>query len=320
VKLAVFTDALDDRSLDDALDWIAAELPEVAGIELGVGGYSPAPHCDLDALESSAEARERLLATLARRGLDLCALNVSGNPLHPDPAVAERHHEQLARAIRVSADLGVSRLVVMSGCPGAGPGEAPAPHFVGGGWLPDLEGVLDWQWSERVLPYWRERAAEAGAANPELRLCFELHPGTCVYNVHSFEWIAELSPNLAVNLDPSHFFWQGIDPLAVVERLGERVCFVHAKDTLERPGNLRMNGVMDARWPGRAEDMPWNFATVGRGHDRDWWARFLAALDRTGYDGAVSIEWEDPFVEPEASIRESAALLRDALVPDEVRT
>jgi sugar phosphate isomerase/epimerase len=318
VKLAIFTDALEARSLDEALDWIAAELPGVAGVELGVGGYSPAPHCNLESLEASAEARERLLAALGRRGLELCALNVSGNPLHPDPAVAERHHEQLARTIRVSADLGVSRVVVMSGCPGPGPGEARAPHFVGGGWLPDLEGVLDWQWSERVLPYWRERAAEAEAANSELRLCFELHPGTCVYNVHSFERIAGLGPNLAVNLDPSHFFWQGIDPLAVVERLGERVGFVHAKDTVERPGNLKLNGVMDARWPGRAEDMPWNFATVGSGHGRDWWADFLALLDRAGYNGTVSIEWEDPFVEPEESIRESAALLSDAMVREGV--
>jgi sugar phosphate isomerase/epimerase len=320
VRVAVFTDGLERRSLEQALDWIAAELPQVGGVELGVGGYSPVPHCDPELLESSEAARAELLSALSERRLALYALNVSGNPLHPDPRVAGEHHEQLLRAIRLSAELGVSRLVVMSGCPGPGPAEAPAPHFVGGGWLPDLEGVLEWQWSERVLPYWRERAAEAHAADPELRLCFELHPGTCVYNTHTFERLAEAGPSLAVNLDPSHFFWQGIDPLAVVERLGDRVAFVHGKDTLARPENRELNGVMDCRWPGRPEDMPWNFSTVGRGHDRDWWAAFLGALADAGYDGPVSVEWEDPFVEPEESIRESAELLAEAMPRQEVRT
>jgi sugar phosphate isomerase/epimerase len=320
VKLALFTDGLERRSLEQALDWIAAEVPEVAGVELGVGGYSPVPHCDPELLATSAPARDELLSTLAQRGLELCALNVSGNPLHPDPERARRHHDELLRAIGLCAELGVDRLVVMSGCPGPGPLEAAAPHFVGGGWLPDLEGVLEWQWSERVLPYWRGRASEAHAAHPGLSLCFELHPGSCVYNSHTFERIAEAGPNLAINLDPSHCFWQGMDPLAVVARLGDKVAFVHGKDTLERPENRRLNGMLDCRWPGRAEEMPWNFTTVGRGHDGDWWAGFLSALAGVGYDGPVSIEWEDPFVDPEESIRESARVLHAALAREEVRT
>ena len=308
----MFSDALEYRSLGDALDWIAA-LPGVDGVELGVGGYSPVPHCDPPRLAGSEAAREELLSALDERDLELSALNVSGNPLHPDPEVATRHHDDLLRAIGLSAYLGVSRLVVMSGCPGPGPGTAAAPHFVGGGWLPDLEGVLDWQWRERVLPYWRRVAREAEEADPDLKLCFELHPGTCVYNAHSFERIAELGPNLAVNLDPSHFFWQGMDPLAVLERLDGRVAFAHAKDTLERPENLRVNGLLDSRWPGRAAEMPWNFATVGDGHDSAWWSSFLEALRRAGHDGAISIEWEDPFLEAEPSIARSAELLNREL-------
>jgi sugar phosphate isomerase/epimerase len=320
VNLALMTDAFEGRSLEQVLDWVVAEVPEVQGVELGVGGYSPVPHCDPEALDTRAPARDDLLSALAERGLELCALNVSGNPLHPDPSVARRHHHDLARAIRLCAELGVARLVVMSGCPGPGPGEAPAPHFVAGGWLPDLEGVLEWQWTERVLPYWRERSEEARAADPGLRLCFELHPGTCAYNVQTFERIAEAGPNLAVNLDPSHFFWQGIDPLAVIERLGGEIGFVHGKDTLERRENLALNGVIDGRWPGRPEEMPWNFATVGHGHDGDWWAAFVSALREAGYDGALSIEWEDPFVGAEESIRESARVLSDAVAREAVPT
>jgi sugar phosphate isomerase/epimerase len=211
-------------------------------------------------------------------------------------------------------------VVAMSGCPG-GPGSGRWPVFAGGAWLPDMEGLWEHQFSTVIAPYWSELSAWAQREAPEVAICLELHPGTSIYNPASFALLAEhTGGNVQVNVDPSHFFWQGIDPLAVVEHLDERVGFVHAKDTLERPGNLKLNGVMDARWPGRAEDMPWNFATVGRGHDRDWWAKFLALLDRAGYNGAVSIEWEDPFVEPEESIRESAALLSDAIARHEVRT
>lgn len=310
--VAVFTDGLADRPLEEALDWIA-DVPAVQGVELGVGGYSPVPHCDPRRLLESSEAREELLAQIKRRGLRLCALNVSGNPLHPDPGIAAHHHEHLVNAIRLAPLLGVDRLVVMSGCPGPGPEGARAPHFAGGGWLPDLEDVVEWQWAAHVLPYWRQRAREAAEAHPELRMCFELHPGTCVYNVHTFERIAGEGANLAVNLDPSHFFWQGMDPLAVVERLGGAIAFAHGKDTLERPENKRLNGMLDSRWPGRAEEMPWNFSTVGDGHGPLWWAGFLAALGRAGYDGPVSIEWEDPFLEPEPSIRRSAEILCAAM-------
>jgi sugar phosphate isomerase/epimerase len=313
VRVAVFTDGLAHLALDDALRWLADEIPWVRDVELGVGGYSPTPHCDPKALLESPHARSSFLARLSARGHRLCALNVSGNPLHPDTGVAERHHSDLMCAVHLAHLLEVDRLVVMSGCPGPGPGAAAAPHFSGGGWLPDLEDVAEWQWSERVLPYWRERAQEASVAYPDLRLCFELHPGTCVYNAVTFERIRELGPNLAMNLDPSHFFWQGIDPLAMVDRLGDAIGFVHGKDTLEAPENRSLNGVLDSRWPGRPEQMPWNFSTVGRGRDRSWWRSFLEALRRAGYDGPVSIEYEDPFETAEASIREAAALLAEEI-------
>ncbi len=313
MRVGVFLDGLAERPLADALDWLAGAAPEVRDVELGVGGYSPAPHLDLDRLLADAGARDELLGALHGRGLALCALNASGNPLHPDPAVAAAHDRALRGAVQLAPLLGVEVVVAMSGCPGAGPDDRTAPHFVGGGWLPDLEGILEWQWSERVRPYWEAFAAEAADAAPEVRICFELHPGTCVYNVTTFERIADAGANLAVNLDPSHFFWQGMDPLAVVDRLGGAIGFAHGKDTVQIPRNRGLDGLLDCRWPGVAEEMPWNFATVGHGHDSAWWAEFVARLRAAGYDGVISIEWEDPFLAPEPSIVESAAALRAAI-------
>jgi sugar phosphate isomerase/epimerase len=304
MRLAVFTDALADRSLVEALDWIAAEVPEVDAVEIGTGAFSPAPHCDLQAVVGSEQERRGWIAELEARELRIAAFNVSGNPLHPDATWAERDDRALRDTIRLAALAGVDRIVAMSGCPGAGPGPSSAPHFAGGGWLPDFEGILEWQWQERVLPYWRELSAFATREHPDLRICFELHPGACVYNGPTYEWIREAGDNLLINLDPSHFFWQGVDAVRFVERYGQHVGFVHGKDTVMMDDNLALAGVLDCRSPGNADELAWNFSTVGHGHDPEWWAGFVATLSAAGFDGTISIEYEDPFTDAERSIVE----------------
>jgi sugar phosphate isomerase/epimerase len=297
-----------DRTLADVARW-AAGTGLIQDLELGVGGYSPVPHCPPDELLGHPDAIRQLKETVERAGLGISALNVSGNPLHPNPELAERHDADLRKAIRLAAALGVDRVVAMSGCPGAAASDRVAPHFSGGAWLPDFDGIAEWQWRERVAPYWSELSAFARREHPRLLVCFELHPGTYVYNVETFTRMRRLSSNLGVNLDPSHFFWQSMDPLAIVQTLGDDIGHVHGKDTTLNMQRMALNGLLDSRWPNPPDDMPWNFATVGRGHDRDWWARFVALLRDRGFSGTISIEYEDPFVPAEESVLESAQLL-----------
>src|SRR5262249_28334886 len=160
-------------------------------IEVGAGGYAPHPHCDVAALLAGASARSAWLDGIARHGLGISALNAWGNPLHPDPGLARRHDEDLRNAIRLAAALGVTRVVAMAAGPAAPPG-APARHFGAGGWLPYLEGVYQWQWEQQIAPYWAGLAAFAAAEDPGLRVCLELHPGTCVFNVETFARVAAL--------------------------------------------------------------------------------------------------------------------------------
>ncbi len=312
MDIGLFADALPERPLDVILDWLARSVPDVTRLEVGTGGYSPARHADLARLLADAGERDRWHRTIRDAGFRLSALNVSGNPLHPDPAYAARHDAALRDTIRLAGLLGADRVVAMSGCPGAGPSDA-APHFPAGGWLPDLEAIADRQWTERVLPYWSELSRFAASEHPGLRICFELHPGTWVYNTATFSMAREIGPNIGVNLDPSHFFWQGMDALAVVEEVGDRIGHAHGKDVLEIPANRARNGVLDSRWPGRPAEMPWNFATVGRGRDLAWWTEFVRTLRRRGFDGTISIEFEDPFVPVEESIAEAARVLAAAI-------
>ena len=312
LRIGLLTDAMASRSFEDVAGWVARS-GLIRDVEVGVGGYSPAPHCKAAELLGSPKARRAWQAAVDHAGLAVSALNVSGNPLHPDPEVARRHDSDLRNAIRLAAALGVDRVVAMSGCPGAGPDDRHAPHFSGGGWLPDLERIADWQWSERVLPYWTEMAAFAAREHPALVVCFELHPGTFVYNLETFRRIAGVGPHLGVNLDPSHFFWQSMDPVALVRAIGPRIGHVHGKDTVIDAAHAAVNGMLDNRWPNPPEEMPWNFATVGRGHDVAWWRSFVAALRETGFAGTISIEYEDPFVPVEESVLESARVLAEAI-------
>lgn len=318
MRIGLFTEPLVARPLEDVMDWLSTMAPVIVDLELGTGGYSPSGHCEVEELLRDAPERKRWQASIDGRGFRIAALNVSGNPLHPDREISRSHDEALRNTIRLSADIGVERIVAMSGCPGPPDGEGITPHFAASAWLPDFRGVAEWQWEQRILPYWSELSAFTARENPKASICFELHPGTAVYNVATFLRIAEVGQNLCVNLDPSHLFWQSMDPLVVIDRLGDRIRHSHAKDTTFNPSVLAVNGVLDNGWPGNPDEMPWNFATVGRGHDAEWWTRFVGALQAVGFDGPLSIECEDPTIPAEESILEAARVLENVLIAGEL--
>lgn len=276
MRIGLFTDAFAGRPLDDVLEWVAAALPAVRDVEIGTGGYSPAAH--------SPSAR-------SLDGFRISALNVSGNPLEV-PA----HDRALRDTVALAGKLGIDRIVCMSG---------GRPELSGGAWFPGVENAVESYWTERVLPYWAEISRLAAADQPALQLCFELEPGSAAFNVSTVERLLDVGPNLAVNLDPSHFFWQSIDPLAAVRRLSGRIGFAHGKDTVLDEGRILLDGVLDRG--------AWRYATVGHGRGAGWWRDFLDELRRAGYDDVVSIEYEDTLVPPAESVLEAAAVLEEAL-------
>jgi sugar phosphate isomerase/epimerase len=310
-RLAVVAEAFLDRSLIGLIEWLTEAAPEITAIELGTGGYAPHPHCDRELLLGDSETRDRWLREIESRGFVIAALNAWGNPLHPDHQLAECHDRDLRETILLAAQLGIDRVVALAGCPAAHPGDS-TPHFAAGGWLPYLEGIYEAQWERSVGPYWEAISDLARAEHPDLRICIELHPGTAVYNVETFGRLARLGENLAANIDPSHFFWQQMDTRAVVAELRPHVAHVHAKDVSFNSKVLATAGLLDHRWPGPTDQSPWKFSTVGRGHDREWWAGFVAMTEDTAVT-AIAIEHEDPDVPPEDGVPESARLLGAAL-------
>jgi sugar phosphate isomerase/epimerase len=310
MRIGVVLEAFLDLPLEAVVDALAERAPAITDLEIGVGGFAPAPHCDVASLLGDEAERDRWLGRLEARGYRVSAFNVSGNPLHPDPAIAERHDRELRDAVRLAALLGVDRVVAMGGCPAGAPGDRTA-HFDGGGWLPYLAGVYEHQWSDRIRPYWSELTGFAAAEGQGVVICLELHPGSAAYNVETFGRLAELGPNLAANLDPSHLFWQQMDPLAVAAALGPRIGHAHAKDVVFNPGPLALGGLLDHRWTALDPDAPWTFAAAGRGHGGGWWRSFLAELARCGVE-TISIEHEDPLLAPLDSVAAAAEVLAAA--------
>ena len=302
-----------DRTVSELLECLTDAAPQVTALELGSGGYAPHPHCDRERLLVDDGARAAWLEEIESAGFTIAALNAWGNPLHPDPGIAEPHDHALRQTIRLAAQLGVDRVVALAGCPAGAPGDA-TPHFAAGGWLPYLEGVYERQWEQSVAPYWSAASEFARAEHPEVKICLELHPGTSVYNVETFRRLAQLGGNLAANIDPSHFFWMQMDALAVMSELGDLVGHVHAKDVWFNERVLATAGLLDHRWPGPTADVPWQFATVGRGHDAQWWNAFMALVEGTAAT-AVAIEHEDPDVPPVQGVAEAARILAAALEP-----
>jgi sugar phosphate isomerase/epimerase len=306
MKIGLFTDGLMHLSFEDALK-TAAHLG-VQAIEIGTGNFSSAPHCDLSGLLASEVSRRTFLDTVAAHGLHLAALNCSGNPLHPNEQVARHAAEVTRQTLQLAGLLGVERVVCMSGCPGT-PAGGQYPNWVVATWPEDFLELLEWQWRERVIPFWGEMAKLAGKHGVQ-KLCFELHPGMCVYNPTSFRRLREaIGTSVAANLDPSHFFFQGMDPLAVIRVLGEDIGYVHAKDARVDPYNLSVQGSLDLQ-PGRpVRELVWAYRTLGYGHAENFWADFVSALRSIGYDSVLSIEHEDPLMDAEEAIARAVNLL-----------
>lgn len=309
MKFGAYTACLHDRPLDEALK-VLGELG-LTSAEINAGGFVPAPHLPIDDILAGEDARQDYLGRFARAGITLTGLNVNGNPLNPDPEVGPRHAADLHRAIDVAAALGVKRIVAMSGLPQGEPGGRVA-NWVVNPWDSQFLDILDYQWNEVAVPFWTDVNARAAAA--DVKICIEMHPQNLVFNPPTLRRLVEQTgaTHVGAEMDPSHLFWQGMDPVACVEHLGDLVFHAAAKDTRINTVNARLYGVLDDRfvrtpadanpvglggrntlnrWP---QHPSWEFVAVGRGHGvAEFWVPFLQALHAVDPDMAVNIEHED---------------------------
>lgn len=313
MKLGVFTPVFGNLAFPEMVAAVR-DLGHVSAVELGTGGWPGRSHIDPERLLACPNDARSYRRQLADAGLTISALSCHGNPLHPDAARAAADDATFRTTVRLAEALDVPVVVTFSGCPGDGP-NATHPNWVTTPWPPEYLEVLDWQWQERAIPYWQD--ATRFAADHGVKVALEAHPGFLVYNTDTaLRLRAAAGPHLGVNLDPSHLYWQGMDPVAVIRALGDAIFHVHAKDVALNPANVAVDGVLDARSYRRMRERSWLFRTVGWGHDELAWKQIASALRLTGYDYVLSIEHEDAMASVNEGLRSAVAMLHRVLLSE----
>jgi sugar phosphate isomerase/epimerase len=312
MRVGVFTPLLSQLPLAAVLKELKAL--QINTVELATGNYPGDAHCKLSMLDD-ATALVGFQKVLSDNGVAISALSCHGNPLHPDATQAQQHREVSRKTILLAEKLGVSVMVDFSGCPGDSP-NATAPNWVTCPWPPDYRKVLDWQWNEVVAPYWTEHAKFA--RDHGVKIAIEMHPGFVVYNPETMLRLRSIAGNnVGCNFDPSHLFWQQIDPIAAVRVLAGSIFHVHAKDTQLYPVNLVRTGVLDTKPYTEERDRSWIFRTCGYGHGADWWNELVSTLRMFGYDFVLSIEHEDSLLSAGEGLTKAANFLNSIVIREQ---
>ncbi|MBQ3096031.1 MAG: sugar phosphate isomerase/epimerase [Clostridia bacterium] len=311
MKLGVLTNLFGDRPLAEACDYF--KTLGVEALEIGCGGYPGRDHCDPDVLLNDAAALEEFKNTIASRGLEISCLSVHGNPVHPDKAVAAGYHSDFEKAVLLCEKLGLDTLVTFSGCPGDHEG-AKYPNWVTCPWPEDFLAILEWQWNEVLIPYWKKAVAFAEAHGVK-RIALEMHPGFCVYNPETLLKLrAAVGPAIGANFDPSHLIWQGMDPVMAIRELRGAIYHFHAKYTIINAEKTSKNGVLDTKHYSDEDNRSWIFRSVGYGSETKKWKDIMSELVLAGYTDAVCIEHEDSLMAPEEGLEKAVELLKEVII------
>jgi sugar phosphate isomerase/epimerase len=312
MRIGVFTALYGKSSFEEALD--RAVAAGVTAVEIGSGGIVGQPHCPVDELLESAAKRKAYMKAITSRGLILSAFSCHDNPVHPDKAVAQRADRDFRKSIRLAEMLEVPVINAFSGCPGGSPADVTS-NWITCPWPPEFTTALNYQWDEVTIPYWKEAAKFA--ADHGIKVAFEMHPGMLVYNVYTLLRLREaVGPVLGCNFDPSHLFWNGVDPVAAIRKLGDAIFHMHGKDVYADPLNIAVNGCNDNKPYTLIKDRSWTFRAIGYGHDVKVWKDIVSALRLVGYDYVISIEHEDGLMSNDEGLAKAVAALKEAIIAE----
>lgn len=310
MRVGLFTVPFQELSFEEMLDKVV-EMG-IEAVELGTGNYPGNSHCKPDNLLDNPDKIKAFKNEIDRRGLFISGLSCHGNPLHPDIEFSKKSHDVWRKTVLLAEQLGVSIVNTFSGCPGDHPG-AKYPNWVTCAWPSDYIEVLNWQWNEVVIPYWKEEATFAESHG--VKIALEMHPGFVVYNPETLLKLREaIGDNIGANFDPSHLVWQGIDPVEAIKILGKNnaIFHFHAKDTYLDQTNIKQNGVLDTKHYSTILDRSWTFRSVGYGLDEKVWKDIVSILRAVGYDYVLSIEHEDMLASIEEGLSKAITLLKNA--------
>lgn len=313
MKLGVFTTLLSNLPLETALKYFKSLGIEM--VEIGAGGYPGNAHADPDVLLNDAKALDTFKGLIKEYDMGISALSCHSNPVHPNKAEAKAADETIRKTILLAEKLDLHQINTFSGCPGDHEG-AKYPNWVTCPWPNDFGEILNWQWNEVLIPYWKDLVTFAKAHGVN-KIALEMHPGFCVYNTDTMLRLREaVGPEMGANFDPSHLIWQGMEPVAVIRALGDAIFHVHAKDTRMDKYNTAVNGVLDTKPYADEIHRSWIFRSVGYGNDALYWKDIVSNLRLVGYDHVLSIEHEDSLMSQNEGLTKAVQTLKEAIITE----
>jgi len=165
-----------------------------------------------------------------------------------------------------------------------------------------------------VPPEWIDKGFEQFAErwNPILdvygecgvKFALEVHPTEIAFDIYTAEKALDAidrREEFGFNFDPSHLHWQGVDPVAFIRRFPDRIYHVHIKDaivTLDGTSGILGSHLNFGEW-----QRGWDFRSPGRGGVN--FEEIIRALNDIGYNGPLSVEWEDSGMDREAGAAEA---------------
>jgi len=311
IPIGVFDPAFPDMTLDEMLGKFSAW--GVEAVEIGTGGYPGNKHCPAQELLDDPAKLNAWRKKFEDRNIQIATLSCHGNPVHPNATVAERDVQTFHRTVLLAERLGVKVIVGFSGCPGGSPGDTQ-PNWITYRWPPEYAQMIDWQWKEKVVPYWKQ-AAKFAREHGVHRLALEMHPNFVVYNPMTLLKLREeVGEEIGANCDLSHLFWQQCDPIEVIYLLGKQKAIFHAhmKDTTFYKDNVARYGVLnfafDKNTLSQASE---TFRAVGYGHSANTWKEIVRAYMEVGYEGILSVENEDPILSGEVGVERALYVLKN---------
>lgn len=311
MKLGVFAVLFGNKTLEETLSYLSSL--GVQAVEIGAGGNPGKHHCDPKVLLEDEAKFEEFKALFVKYNMEISALSVHGNPVHPNAEIAAQDHQDFVDAVLLAEKLGLDTVVTFSGCPGGYEG-AKEPNWITCSWPDIYSEMLEYQWNEVLIPYWKE-AAEFAKSHGVTKVALEMHPGFSVYNPYTLLRLRNaVGDVIGANFDPSHLWWQGIDPVAAIRNLKGAIYHFHAKDTKIDKYNTAVNGVLDTKHYGDEAGRSWIFRSVGYGHDVSVWKEITSELRMSGYEGSLSIEHEDSLMTREEGLEKAIDCLKESIM------
>lgn len=315
MKLGVFTPLFNNLSFEEMLEAVAEKGLET--VEIGTGGSPGAAHLTIDSLLNNSDNRKEYLAKLADKGLSISALSCHNNPISPVSSVSSEADILLRKTIRLASLMNVPVVNGFSGVSGGNETDTQVNWPVLP-WPTEYYDNYSFQWDRKLVPYWKEINQISESAG--VKIGIELHGGFLCHTPYTMLKLREQTGKaIGCNLDPSHLWWQGIDPVAAIKILGENnaIHHFHAKDIYLDQDNINMYGLTDMQPYSQVKTRAWTFRSVGCGHDLKVWSDMISTLRLYGYDYVLSIEHEDPLMSIDEGLNRAVTNLKALMIKEQ---